>query len=145
MLNQRDICELIAHSGSMCLLESVLRWDKSHIVCTSSTHLDRQHPLRNDAGLPMLCLLEYGAQAMAVHGCLVAGNPPTVMESGYLAALHDVELASGFLSDIEHELEIIAECVYSDSGNMIYNMAVQAGGIRLASGRAVVVASFRQT
>lgn len=140
MLKHHEICQLIPHTGEMCLLDAVKSWDKNSIICTTNTHRKEDNPLRNSEGLPMLSLLEYAAQAMAVHGCLLAEKEGFVVREGYLAALRDIQLAQGRLSDIEDKLEIGVERIYAEAGNMIYTMAIQAGNKILASGRATIVA-----
>lgn len=140
-----EICELIPHAGDMCLLDAVKSWDDKNILCTSNTHQKTDNPLRNSNGLPMLSLLEYGAQAAAVHGCLLAKKENVIMEEGYLAALRDVQVAQGWLSDIADELEVGAERIYADAGNMIYTMTIQARNKILVSARATVVAKFRHS
>jgi len=144
MLKHKSICDLIPHTGDMCLLDSVERWDEDKILCISQTHRNMHNPLRNDNGLPMLSLIEYGAQAMAVHARLLAEVDSLTTVEGYLAALRDIQVAQGWLSDIESALEIHAERIYSDAGNMIYLMNIHSSGKLLASGRATVVAKFSE-
>lgn len=144
MLDHDEICKLIPHAGDMCLLNEVISWDENNIICTSSTHQKVTNPLRNKNGLPMLSLLEYGAQAVAVHGCLLAKNEDVIMEDGYLAALRDVQVMQGWLSDIDDELEVGAERIYTDAGNMIYFMTIKARNKVLVSARATVVGKFRK-
>ena len=67
MLNKTEIAALIPHSGAMCLLDEVASWDATHIRCVARTHRDPQNPLRNGVRVPVLCGIEYAAQAMAVH------------------------------------------------------------------------------
>ncbi|VAW63136.1 3-hydroxydecanoyl-[ACP] dehydratase [hydrothermal vent metagenome] len=151
MLKHNEICELIPHAGEMCLLDSVKNWDEEHIVCTANTHRSMSNPLRNDKGLPMLSLVEYAAQAIAVHGCLSAANN-LFIKKGVLAALRDVQVAPGWLSDIEAEIEISARRVYVEAGSMIYTISASAASNgdtldkqvkkMLASGRATVMAEF---
>ena len=129
MLKHDDICSLIPHTGSMCLLDTVKCWDEKSIVCTATSHRNEHNPLRNNEGLPMSSLLEFAAQAMAVHGCILAkSETAVVMENGYLAALRDIQFAQGWLSDIEDELEIGVERIYVNAGNMIYTLSVKADG-----------------
>lgn len=142
MLDQKEICELIPHAGDMCLLDSVVSWDEGSIVCVSSTHTNKNNPLRNEEGLPMVSLIEYGAQAMAVHGCLLTKKKGGIMDEGYLAALRDIQLSQGLLSDVEEEIKVSAQRIYAEAGNMIYTMNISAGNKLLASGRATVVAKF---
>lgn len=63
---------LIPHQGSMCLLDSVAHWDDVRIHARSGSHARDDNPLRRDGRLRALHLCEYGAQAMAVHGGLLA-------------------------------------------------------------------------
>ncbi len=142
MLNHAEICQLIPHTGSMCLLDRVIAWDTATITCTTLTHRHNNNPLRNTNGLPMSALIEYAAQAMAVHGCLLAQDSGVVMQEGYLVALRDVRLVQGWLSDIEVALLIKTERLFVDGGNMIYNMIVRAGEQELMTGRASVVAKL---
>jgi len=143
MLNQQQICKLIPHSGNMCLLEAVKFFDEKKIICLSRTHVLIDNPLRNSVELPMVSLIEYGAQAMAVHAALLAkqGSMDKVQE-GYLVALRSIELAEGCLCDYKDELEIQAEQIYKDAGNMIYLMQIKAKNKVLASGRATVMGKF---
>jgi len=144
MLKHDAICKMIPHADDMCILDAVKSWDEKSITCLSHAHKKTENPLRNENGLPMSSLIEFGAQAMAVHGCLLAEEQNLTMSEGYLAALRDVKLARGWLSDIEGELEIYAECLFADAGNMIYIMRIEAQGKLLASGRATVVSIFNE-
>ena len=68
-----SIADLVPHQGAMCLLEKIVHWDDAHAELTTTTHRSPANPLRNAAGrLRAIHLCEYGAQAMAVHGSLVA-------------------------------------------------------------------------
>ncbi|SCC92600.1 putative 3-hydroxylacyl-(Acyl carrier protein) dehydratase-like protein [Thiomonas sp. X19] len=71
-LDHAWIAAHIPHQGSMCLLDAVLRWDAQHIVCSATSHRDASNPLRQFDRLGAACGIEYAAQAMAVHGALVA-------------------------------------------------------------------------
>lgn len=142
ILTKEDICNLIPHTGSMCLLDKVTDWDNKSITCIASSHRDISNPLRNNSGLPMTALIEYGAQAMAVHGCLVAAEQGVVMAEGYLAALRDAEFTQGLLSVVGTSIEIYAERLFIDKGNMIYHMRATSSGKPLASARATVFATF---
>ncbi|MDT8371967.1 MAG: hypothetical protein RQ783_08265 [Gammaproteobacteria bacterium] len=98
--------------------------------------------MRNEDGLPVLALIEYGAQAMAVHGGLLAKSMGNKINEGYLAALRDVSFSSGDVSGIHAPLYIEATKLMASQGNMIYNFSVKADDMLLISGRATVVAIF---
>ena len=76
----------------MCLLDEMLHWDRERIACATDSHRVADNPLRSRSGLQAACAIEYAAQAMALHGALVApaGAGP---QAGYLASVRGVKLA----------------------------------------------------
>lgn len=143
-IEREAICQMLPHGAGMCLLDQVQSWDRQRIVCMSNTHLRDQHPLRNAAGLPMIALLEYGAQAMAVHACLLAQAQGAKMREGYLAALRDVHLGEGSLSDVTGPIRIEAVQVFQDGGNMVYTLSVTTHKRMLAEARVTAVGKLIQ-
>jgi predicted hotdog family 3-hydroxylacyl-ACP dehydratase len=82
---------------------------------------------------------EYGAQAAAIHGGLVArraGLPPI---AAWLGALHDARLAVDHLDPIDEPLAIGAALLLRDGGNAIYRCRVVANGRTLADGRITIM------
>jgi len=137
-LDRAQIAALIPHSGAMCLLDGVREWDGERIVCISSSHGAPDHPLRVGDGVPVLCGVEYAAQAMAVHGGLTAleGRRP---RAGYLAALRDVRCGQARLDQVEGEIEIEAARLMGEAATVIYQFHLRSQGRDLLSGRATVV------
>jgi predicted hotdog family 3-hydroxylacyl-ACP dehydratase len=148
----------IPHHGRMCLLDEVMEWNAQHIRCRSGTHRLPDHPLRSQGRLGVACGIEYAAQAMAVHGALVAGALASWSggalarsvakgagkgrsEVGFLAALRDVRLHVLRLDDVEADLICEALLVAGDHGSALYEFALrsEAEPQRLLSGRATVV------
>lgn len=140
MMTHDEICSLIPHSDDMCLLDSVESWDENNIVCHSGSHLLQTNPLRRNTSLSSVHVLEYAAQVMAVHGGLHDREQGKKMTEGYLASLRDVNLNLCELDLIENELRIDATKILSQGGNMIYTFTVTSEEVKLASGRATVVA-----
>lgn len=140
MIEHDELCSLIPHSFDMCLLERVEFWNEDQIVCYSNSHLSSTNPLRREQTLSSIHLLEYAAQAMAVHGGLHGRKKGIKMTEGYLAALRDVNIHLCELSDIKSELRIEAKKILSQDGNMIYTFSASSAETELASGRATVVA-----
>lgn len=132
------IAARIPHQGSMCLLDSVLQWDAEHIVCRASSHLNTDHPLRADAQLGMANGIEYAAQAMAVHGALLAGSE-TAPAAGFLASVRDVKWQAPRLDTQAAELQIHAQRLSGDGNTILYSFRLEAGGSTLLSGRASVM------
>lgn len=139
MLNQAEIRLLIPHSGCMCLLDEVVSWNEKTIMCRTRSHLSPNNPLRHSDGLSAIHLIEYGAQAMAIHGGLLAKSRGSSARPGYLAAARQVTLHSRWMSDIDAELTVEAEQLVDDSSNFLYSFRVLALGNMLATGRATVI------
>lgn len=132
---------LLPHAGAMRMITAVRQWDASGIVCESTTHRDPANPLRIGGVLPAACGLEYGAQAMAAHGALLAGRQqkPRV---GYLAAAHELALYCDRLDDADGPLQIRASCLLSGANHVAYEFCIRAASKAvLLEGRASVVLS----
>src|SRR6185436_4156135 len=69
------IARLVPQAGAMCLLDEIVSFDERAIVCRASSHRSPGNPLRCDGRLSAFAGIEYGAQAMAVHGALQARQP----------------------------------------------------------------------
>lgn len=150
-LDRQWIEQHIPHKGRMCLLDEVLAWDAAHIRCRSNTHRAADNPLRAHGRLGAACGIEYAAQAMAVHGALIAASAPlasTVSSHlrgsigaavGYLASVRNVALHVSRLDDLEEELIAAAERVTGDGRTVLYEFNVSSAGRLLLSGRASIV------
>ncbi len=143
MLGRDAIAALIPHQGTMCLLERVLEWDGEHVVLATQTHRSAHHPLRAGGRLRALNLCEYAAQAMAVHGGLVARAAGAPAQPGLLVSLREVALSRGYIEDLPGELRITARRLHSGAGAWQYSFAVHHGGELIAEGRAAIVARSR--
>ncbi|MBL8287886.1 MAG: hydroxymyristoyl-ACP dehydratase [Rubrivivax sp.] len=160
-LDHAGIAARVPHSGAMCLLDRLLRWDAGAIECSISGHADARHPLRDrgadgraagndhgrghgndndrDLGLPASAAIEYAAQAMALHAALAAGAgaPPT---PGFLASARGVQLHVRRLDTAKGPLSLLAERLAGDERQAMYRFALRdADGGALAEGRATVV------
>ncbi len=129
----------IPHQGSMCLLDNVAEWDQEHIVCRASSHRAIDNPLRAHGQLGIASGIEYAAQAMAVHGALLAPAGAERPRVGYLVSVRGVTMAVTRLDDIHADLLITANCVMSSENNILYQFTLSAEGKRLLEGRATVV------
>lgn len=150
-LDRQWIEQHIPHKGRMCLLDEVLAWDAVRIRCRSNTHRAADNPLRAHGRLGAACGIEYAAQAMAVHGALIAASAPlasTVSSHvrgsigatvGYLASVRNVALHVGRLDDLGEELIASAERITGDGRTVLYEFSVSSVGQLLLSGRASIV------
>ena len=138
-LDRQGIARRIPHSGSMCLLERLESWSQDAIHCSTTTHRDPANPMRSSSGLLAPCAIEFAAQAMALHGGLIApeGSEPS---AGFLASARNVRFGVVRLDDVEGALQLHAERISGDERQVLYQFAVKdAQGRVLADGRAVVV------
>lgn len=144
-LQHKDIARLIPHQGNMCLLDRVTAWNTSQISCEASSHQSGNNPLRAHGRLGASCGIEYAAQAMAVHGALIAQSQAGANQAshgpqiGYLASIRGVTLHVERLDDLRERLTILADRMGGDASTILYNFTVHAGAALLLSGRAAVV------
>ena len=133
------IAARIPHSGDMCLLNSVLSWDADHIHCDANSHRFQNNPLRLQNQLSSVCGVEYAAQAMAVHGALIAPTDNTNPRVGYLVSIRNTQIEVPRLDDIQSDLQIHAECLSASEHNLMYEFKIMADQQMILSGRAAVV------
>jgi predicted hotdog family 3-hydroxylacyl-ACP dehydratase len=133
--------ELVPHTGSMCLLEKVVAWDVHRAIVVTRSHTSPSNPLRSQGRLSALCLCEYGAQAMAVHGALIAREAGMVLAPGMLVSVREVELAVTSVESLAGELRIEVERLEAGVGGFQYRFRVTHAGTELARGRAAVIES----
>jgi len=138
-INKAEIRTLIPHSGLMCLLDEITRWDDESITCVTNTHRDSANPLRRGGRLSVVHAFEYGAQAAAVHGGLRARSVGGTAPPGYLAALRDARLHVVFLDDIRSPLQVYANRLFGDGANTVYECRVLADNALLANGRVTII------
>ncbi|HEV2621433.1 MAG TPA: phosphotransferase [Frateuria sp.] len=139
MLPKSDWAHLIPHAGDMCLLDAVLAWDEHTVHACSDGHARADHPLRGPHGLHAVHLVEFGAQAMAVHGALLArARGIERMRPGLLVSLREVALAIEYVSP-GGRLDVHSHCMYADDAGAQYAFRVEQAGRVLASGRAAVI------
>lgn len=137
-LDRAGIAARIPHAGTMCLLDAVLDWSPEAIRCRATSHRDAGNPLVADGRLGAAAGIEYAAQAMAVHGALLAagGDKP---RQGYLASVRSVDFYAERLDDVAGELDIDAGRLSGDDNNVLYRFAVHGDGRLLLEGRAAVI------
>jgi predicted hotdog family 3-hydroxylacyl-ACP dehydratase len=132
---------LIPHHGTMCLLDEVVAWDANAIHARSRSHASADNPLRSDGRLRAVHLCEYGAQAMAVHGGLLARADGGVAAPGLLVSLRAVELMVARIDDLAGALDVHAEKIVGSDASWQYAFRIEHDGVVLARGRAAVLAT----
>ncbi len=138
MLNRAWIAAHIPHQGSMCLLENVLEWNEQRIVCDALSHTDPLNPLRAADRLGAATGVEYAAQAMAVHGALLAQSAAAPTQ-GYLTSVRALSLHVDRLDDLAGPMRVTAERLSGDARLILYQFNIHQGERCLIEGRASVV------
>ena len=138
-MDRAGIAARIPHSGTMCLLDRLERWDDEAIHCSATSHLAPDNPLRTAGGLMVPNAIEKDAQAKALHGGLLAvdGEPPS---AGFLASARNVRFGVTRLDAVAGALQVRARRLSGDARQVLYEFSVTAAdGAAVAEGRAVVV------
>ncbi len=138
LLSREQLLGRIPHAPPMFLLDAVVRWDESGIVCSASSHRDPNHPMAADGSLGAACAAEYASQAMAAHGALLRPEH-ALPKAGFLVALREVTLTRARLDTLSADLLIEASRIMGDESRVIYRFRVSAGGESIVEGRATVV------
>jgi predicted hotdog family 3-hydroxylacyl-ACP dehydratase len=79
------------------------------------------------------------AQAMAVHGALIAEASAVKPAGGFLASVRGVRLYVSRLDHVQSDLICDAVRIAGDRGTALYEFALRAAATPLMSGRATVV------
>ena len=134
--------QLIPHHGTMCLLDTVERWDETSILCTTASHRDATNPLRRDNQLEAICGLEYAAQAMAVHVGLLEQGKERRLTVGYLGGVKNLMLRAIRLDDVKGDLTIQATRLVGEVNCFIYAFRVSVGQEEFLDGRASIFLKY---
>ncbi len=136
------IAAAVPHAGAMCLLDGVLSCSAAAIECVAQRPLRSDNPLLERGRLHAMALLEYGAQAAAVHAAMAGGSAAparggaaTAGRPAYLAAVKDLAVAGDWLDAEVAALTVRACCVSAGAGGAIYRVSVEALGVVQLSAR----------
>lgn len=143
--SREAIAALIPHQGDMCLWEKVTDWSADAIRLRTGRHRDPAHPLRSGGRLRAVHLCEYGAQAMAVHGGLLATADEGTAAPGVLVALRGVQLHVARIDDLLGDLVCEARQLVASPTSQQYEFRITHAGTLLAEGRAAVMLQSPET
>ena len=139
VIAKSDWQHLIPHRDAMALLETVVGFDDTTIHAIAISHRDPKNPLRSDGVLRAVNLCEYGAQAMAIHGGLLAQRSGKVAAPGFLVSLRAIELHVASIDDLPHYLHVRATQLHGDNTGWQYEFRIEHDDALLAAGRAAVM------
>lgn len=132
---------LLPHAGRMRLIDRVVSYDEQSIVCESNSHCAPDHPLAEAGVLSIICGLEYGAQAMAIHGALLAdlGSAGASRRPGFLVAASDLQWSVARLDKCAAPLVIKAFSEFRSDNQVSYRFEISASSRAVLGGRASVL------
>jgi len=139
MIGRDEILSLVPHGANMCLIDAVIEWDELQILCVARNHVRSDHPLRRDGRLSAIHLIEYGAQAMAVHGALLARDQNERARPGMLVSARNFETTRERLDDLAGALEIHGRRELLRGDSMMHSFEARHLGIPIATGRVAVL------
>lgn len=130
----------------MCLLDEVASWNAERIQCIASSHRKADNPLRSHSRLGIAMGIEYAAQAMAVHGAVLAASSAEAdgqqrPKAGFLASVRGAVFYVDRLDDLGEDLSIEAVCMHSEGNTIMYQFSVRTrlSLQLLLDGRATVI------
>ena len=95
--------------------------------CRATSHRLADNPLRAHGRLGAACGVEYAAQAMAVHGAIMAHTSGTKARAGLLMSVRSLVLAVTRLDDLATDLIAGAARLAGDEGSTLYEFTVSSG------------------
>ncbi len=126
-LDNLCLSDWIPHQGKMVLLDKVSVCDEVLLVAQTSSHLRVDNPLSYQGNLPAYCIVEYAAQAMALHASLsrqlssqTLSAVPALVQQGYLVSVRKVLLNVAVLHTLEQALNIQVEKIVADDTLLRY-------------------------
>jgi predicted hotdog family 3-hydroxylacyl-ACP dehydratase len=117
------------------MLDEVTGWDDEQIQCRSTQFASDHNPLFEGGRLETVLLIEYAAQAAAIHAALLQselGKP----RPAYIGAVKNIELLQAV--DNTLAIEISAHCLLNNSSGAIYEFVATQDNCALIKGRLIL-------
>lgn len=130
-----DFSGLLPHAGTARMIERVVRWDREHLVATTTRHHAADNPLRQAGRLAGVHLAEFGAQTMAIHGGLLNRADGIAPRPALLVSVRDFHCTRDFIDDLPGELQVTARVLMAGAAGFQYSFDVHHAGELIASGR----------
>ncbi len=137
-IQRHKIAQLIPHGEAMCLLDQITGWDEHHLNAVTTSHRRMDNPLMENGQMDTVALVEYGAQAAAVHAALRQSGLGAARPA-YLGAIKKLRLYSPIVDASLAELQIQAQCIFNDGNGAIYDIRARANENDLMTGRVVLI------
>lgn len=153
-MDARQFSALTPHQGRMILLDRVEKWDDKKIVCSAISHLDEDNPLKVNGRLSYIHVVEYGAQAAAIHLAIKAVHTRRPMSghsklrpisSAYLAVTRNFSFEYGYLDQHRNSrLMLTSEVVLVGPRIYQYHVSGTVDGKSVAEGTVSLVTNEQE-
>ena len=146
-MNKQELCQLLPHSGTMCLIDEIISWDSTNLLAQTESHLNCNNPLRHQGAISSIIGVEYAAQTMALHAALLSqqedpGNSRKQKPGGYLATIRNIRIDADSLYSPDSvnlsPLVISVSVLMCDSQGYSYDFTITADNSPLLSGRLTI-------
>jgi predicted hotdog family 3-hydroxylacyl-ACP dehydratase len=139
-LNHSDIAQRLPHAGNMCLLDSVIQYNKLSLTALATSHLAKDNPLRLDNKIAAINGVEYAAQAMAIHASLMTPPLPETNNKpmGYLATVRNIAIISAYLPESTSPINITVTQLMSDVHGFTYEFQLSCDQALVISGKITI-------
>ncbi|MFL0809885.1 MAG: hypothetical protein K6L76_05670 [Agarilytica sp.] len=138
MLDSEAIKDLLPHGNGMSLLDEVEVWDDVSIKCLSKSHLREDNPIVSPELNHSSLLIEYAAQAAAVHAGLLNSNLGE-NRPAFVGAVKNVELKQEMIPRCDAPLEIEVKAELLNGSGAIYDFSVKSESSQIIIGKLVLV------
>ena len=138
LIRRHQIIGLIPHGETMCLLDRVTKWDEHHLSATTASHRREDNPLLENGRMDTVALVEYGAQAAAIHAALQHSGLGAA-QPAYLGAIKKLRLFTQDIDGSVAELKIQVHLVFNENNGAIYNIRAFTQETELMTGRIVLI------
>lgn len=161
MLNERQaIAAFLPHGESMCLVDAIESCDKTGILCVMRTSQQNDNVFWSAARPSVILLVEFAAQAAAIHGAIAeftidaggyspqlltdtlaerANNKPDMQAVKYIGGLKKLEFFEHNLPPHPVDIKADVQCEHSDASGAIYRFELSLQDFLLCSGRMILV------
>jgi predicted hotdog family 3-hydroxylacyl-ACP dehydratase len=135
-LTREQIAALIPHGASMSMFDEVVSWDANSILCRSFYTDSSQNPLMSDELLASVLLIEFGAQAAAIHAALLQSSLGA-RGPAYIGAVKQVALHKSCVNT-QAAVDVEANCLLNNANGAIYEVNASQLGERIMSGKLIL-------
>ncbi len=137
LIAKKEIEKLIPHGVEMCLLDGVVAWNECMLTAVSHSHFSSENPLLEKGQLAIVNLIEYGAQAAAIHAALNQTGLSST-RAAYIGAIKNIKFHCQTIDRAIKLLEIKVHCIASSPDGAIYAITTEGGDQPLLSGKIIL-------